>query len=109
MSNTCSWRSERENCNEILSNVQFGSATEIPLLNSLTMEKKIVKKKAAEPIEMAKMGDPMVETSMDDFMSGRILSKATPSTLKIFAPKTEDMNTGFFIPVDDGLIGIIFT
>jgi len=36
--------------------------------------------------------------------TGPIRSKPTPSTTKIFAPRTEDMDTGFLMPVNDTLI-----
>ncbi len=36
--------------------------------------------------------------------AGPLLSKPTPITSKIFAPRTDDMDTGFLMPVNDTLI-----
>jgi hypothetical protein len=39
-----------------------------------------------------------------ELLSGPLLNNATCNTAKIFAPRTEDMDTGFLMPVDDALI-----
>lgn len=46
----------------------------------------------------------MAEPLLANPIPGPILSKPTPSTAKIFAPRTEDMDSGFLMPVNDTLI-----
>lgn len=78
--------SEIENEHEILSNVQ------VP--------------RSAEMIEAVKprIMDLEAESYIPDILTGAGLSSPIPSTTKIFAPRTEDMDSGFLMPCDNTLI-----
>ncbi|ODN05678.1 Hypoxia-inducible factor 1-alpha [Orchesella cincta] len=69
-----------------------------PLHESTNVQKPVLIPVTPKPLEV--IPEPLLVNPF----TGPILSKPTPSTQKIFAPRTEDMDTGFLMPVNDMLI-----
>ncbi|CAL8081167.1 unnamed protein product [Orchesella dallaii] len=103
---------------EILSHVQLRSADEpqlpivpkaVPILSPVVVVPKPLHEttnvqKPIIPATTTKSSEITPEPLIVNPFTGPILSKPTPSTQKIFAPRTEDMDTGFLMPVNDVLI-----
>lgn len=99
-----SFVSQREEMDQILSDIQLADSL-TPEEEELSIEMETDGPEVREEVSMTiEMTIEEENRFISELLGNPVLRHTTPSTAKIFAPKTKDMEKGFLVPFDDKLI-----